>query len=107
MGKQFSTSYQPKNRKGRGLGKKTKIKNIINELTGSTIGIDIIKVKQEVIGRLLSKKSNTVSELNLVNTVVSQLLEYDLTKKIDTNITEKNMTSLSTNELIEQFKTGE
>ena len=52
----FSTTNQPTNRKTRGLGKKTKIKNVIESLSNNTMGIDIIKVKQEVIGRLLSKK---------------------------------------------------
>jgi isocitrate dehydrogenase len=77
----FSTENQPQNRKPRGKGRKTKIKEIREAITNDSIGIDIIEVKKTIVSQILAKSKPTTRELELVNTVVSDLKEYELDKR--------------------------
>lgn len=103
MGK-FTTTNQPnyKTRPKRGKSKKTLIKETIKQINGGKLGIDIIKVKKQILGTILSKDVQTLKELELVNTVVSELLLYDNTSN-DKTIINNIQTSKTTKQLVDEF----
>lgn len=111
MAKQFTSDYQPQGR-GRPKGlknKKTIIKEQLQELyKNDDITINPLAIKQELLQQLLSKKTNTLAEMELINKIVSDLLPYTLesTTKKEVKIIkeEKQDYIMSTHELIEQFQ---
>ena len=111
MSKKFTTDYQPQGR-GRPKGlknKKTIVKEQLQELyENDDITINPIAIKQELLQQLLSKKSNSLAEMELINKIVSDLLPYTLdnTTKKEVKIIKEDKKDyiMSTHELIAQFQ---
>lgn len=106
--KLFTADYQPKGR-GRREGsknRKTIARQYLESMFPNGAQLDAMSVKTYIVETLLKKEKHSTTELELMNTVVKDLLEYQLIKpdKQVVVINRPDSFTLSTKELLESFK---
>ena len=106
----FSSDYQPKNRKPRGLGKKTLILNEYKELFNSK-NINAIEILETVIELMFSKDVLEHKDLELMTAIATSLLKYQLVEKSNISINEVEESNeykvTSTDDIIKGFISNE